>query len=374
MDLPFVDFYTRYNISPVQQDISDLEKHFQRRESLYRTLGIVPAFLEGKKIIEFGPGSGHNAIYTAHLKPSQYVLVDGNKLGINDCRENLEKTNIDFSNISFVHSLFQDYVSEEKYDLVLAENCIPHQSHPLTILKHLASFVRTGGIIVITSISAGSYLSETIRRLMRDVRLHPDSDPKDQLKELIPLIGPHLKTIQGMSRSCEDWILDNIVQPLYKVKLFSIPEAVNALKEDFDVYGTSPRFITDWRWYKVITGEERGFNEVAVDAYFRNNLNLLDYRYVFSPHRREFGEKLETMCNGTWDFMCRLEAGEQEGWEPFWELCNEIYAMINEPAPQTALALREAINWLKTSAEGASLTYFPFWWGRGSQYVSFIRR
>ena len=83
-NLSFVDFYTKHDISPVQQDISSLEKHFQRRESLYKILGIIPVFLKGKKIIEFGPGSGHNAIYTATLNPGQYVLVDGNKRGIQE--------------------------------------------------------------------------------------------------------------------------------------------------------------------------------------------------------------------------------------------------------------------------------------------------
>jgi hypothetical protein len=33
---PYVDFYSKNNISPIHQDISDIEKHLQRRELLYR--------------------------------------------------------------------------------------------------------------------------------------------------------------------------------------------------------------------------------------------------------------------------------------------------------------------------------------------------
>ena len=74
----FVSFYAENRISPVAQDLSDLRRHFQRRESLFRSLGILPLLVQGASVIEFGPGSGHNALYTASLKPATYTLVEGN--------------------------------------------------------------------------------------------------------------------------------------------------------------------------------------------------------------------------------------------------------------------------------------------------------
>ena len=35
MTASHLEFYGQFNISPVRQDISDLERHFQRREALY---------------------------------------------------------------------------------------------------------------------------------------------------------------------------------------------------------------------------------------------------------------------------------------------------------------------------------------------------
>mgnify|MGYP006176012067 CR=1 FL=1 len=49
----------------------------RRRDSLYRVLGLPPSFVRGRSVIEFGPGSGHNALFTASLAPARYVLVDG---------------------------------------------------------------------------------------------------------------------------------------------------------------------------------------------------------------------------------------------------------------------------------------------------------
>src|SRR6058998_3079939 len=53
-----VDFYRQHGISPVRQDISNLEVHFTRRAGLYRQLGLLPGFLRGRSAIEIGPGSG----------------------------------------------------------------------------------------------------------------------------------------------------------------------------------------------------------------------------------------------------------------------------------------------------------------------------
>jgi hypothetical protein len=44
MKTSFVDFYTKYNISPVSQDINDFEIHFQRINSLFASLGISWSF------------------------------------------------------------------------------------------------------------------------------------------------------------------------------------------------------------------------------------------------------------------------------------------------------------------------------------------
>ena len=62
-----IEFYRRHRISPVRQDMSDFQAHFQRRESLYLHLGLLPAFFRGRTVLEVGPGSGTNAPATLPL-------------------------------------------------------------------------------------------------------------------------------------------------------------------------------------------------------------------------------------------------------------------------------------------------------------------
>jgi hypothetical protein len=99
--------------------------------------------------LEFGPGSGHNAIYTASLNPKRYVLVDGNKLGIFECKSNINQTGIEPEKPEFHHSLIEDFQSDETFDIVIAEGFIPYQFNPVKLLRHVSKFCKKkgGGIV-----------------------------------------------------------------------------------------------------------------------------------------------------------------------------------------------------------------------------------
>ena len=73
----FVDFYRQTDRKLAFRDIGDLDSLVQTRGNLYLSLGIPPSLLEGKEILEFGPGAGHYSVFNALLRPSLYTLVDG---------------------------------------------------------------------------------------------------------------------------------------------------------------------------------------------------------------------------------------------------------------------------------------------------------
>lgn len=58
----WLEYYAEHEISPVRQDLSDINRHFAKREKLYRQLGLPCVIFEGKKILEVGPGSGYNTL------------------------------------------------------------------------------------------------------------------------------------------------------------------------------------------------------------------------------------------------------------------------------------------------------------------------
>jgi len=369
----FVDFYNKHNISPVSQNISNLEEHFQRRNSLLAGLGIPSAFINGSSVLEFGAGSGHNSTYIASLSPDKYHLVDGSNVGIRETERILSEYKI--NDLEIIQSLFLDYSSNSLFDLVWAEGCIPHQANSICILKHLSQYTKKSGIFVITTINGISHLSETIRRLVSHMHINSIEAIDAKVKAVRPLHEKHLQYLKGMSRPVDDWILDVIIQPLHKSKLFSIPDAIDVLQNEYDIYGTSPRFITDWRWYKDIIGTDRGFNKTALDSYYQNNLNLIDYRFTFPAHASEYGINLERLCNNSWSIMSSIQNGDTTQWDGFINLLNDISSVVKIKSPETSRAITEASFWLQNGAPlNQKLKYFPRWWGRGQQYASFIRK
>ena len=352
----------------------DEEAITRAREGLFLSIGLAPSSLNGRKIIEFGPGSGHYSRFNAAQGPACYTLVDGAEEILLLAEKELKVFNDRVDQFEFVHSLFQEYSSDCKYDVVFAESCIPHQREPGAIFEHIASFTKIGGIVVITTTSGVSYLSETIRRLARDARMASNEDPAFQVASMLPTITDHLSTLKGVSRSATDWILDNIVQPLNEVKLFGIPEAIGLAQNKFAFLGSSPRFLQDWSWYRNVDEPQRHINELALEQYYRTNINLVDFRYTYPLQESGFGKKLEGACCQLWQKMCDLESGQQEVWEPIFSNLDYIKDLMNRIDAPTSKSIVEAIHWLKNGAsEDCQTPHLRSWWGRGQQHLAFYR-
>ena len=102
-----LEYYIKEGISPVHYNLSDLNKHFEIRKSLYRLLGLIPNFFMGKDILEVAPGSGHNSIYTASLLPKSYDLVEPNP---NGCKDIISA----FKNLNYKHTMPKLYKKIER--------------------------------------------------------------------------------------------------------------------------------------------------------------------------------------------------------------------------------------------------------------------
>ena len=163
-----LEFYRRHRISPVRQDIRDLGAHFGRRAALYRHLGILPAFLRGRTVVEIGPGSGFNSLYTASLEPSRYVLVEPNPRGVDDIGELFSAYPELAARIEVVAAAAEDFQTAHSFEFVFCEGmlALAGVADPAQLLAAVARHTAPGGVLVITCIDAVSQLAEVLRRFI----------------------------------------------------------------------------------------------------------------------------------------------------------------------------------------------------------------
>jgi 2-polyprenyl-3-methyl-5-hydroxy-6-metoxy-1,4-benzoquinol methylase len=365
-----------YKKNPVthRMNANDAE-HFARRAYLYQLIGVPPMLLSGKNVLEFGPGEGHNSIYLASLQPHRYVLVDGDPTALDKAKQNIEQSLGNADNIETCASLFNEFSTDELFDFVVAEACLSIQNeNPGELLRHMSSLVKPGGILFITTLSPASYLSEAFRRLSRNVRLSPSAPVDEQVSVMTPLLSHHFETLQGFSRSVEDWIVDNIVQPLHKREMLSLPDAIKILSDEFRFYCSSPQFFSNWGWYKSAKIGGNDHNEQLLANYYRSIINFIDYRVENISTSYDTGYQIDEITIKIWNLIMKSERQESFDIREIEELSNELVNIIEPISPTTSSSVAEAMAWISGGAENVKQQHFNSWWGRGQQFVSFMRR
>ena len=373
----FLDFYSERNIIPVRQDIRDLEVHFRRRAGLYRQLGLVPSWIHGKDVIEFGPGTGDNAVFTASLCPGAYVLVDANPKSLDAIRERIARQLMDGNLVEVVESDVLAYPRSTEYDLVLCEGVIPSQTDPRAFARHVANFVKPGGVLVMTTVSATSHFAEICRRALKPffANRYPDFDALRNA--LVAFFREDLDSLQFTSRRYEDWVLETILQQYRAQPFFTIPDALDTLGDSFDVLGFSPGFFADGRWYKTIVGENSGVNAMARAQYLARGTAFLDGRIDSDTAGPCDGEAVERLCRQAFGVVEEMWEADDEAMLPeFLDKVSAVASAVADAMPGTARSLDDFVKGAGNLTGGdlnADFGTFRTLFGHSQQYVSLIR-
>ena len=375
-----VDFYIEHKISPVTKDISDLTVHFEKRESLFRHLGIIPSYMQGKSVLEFGPGGGHNSIYTLNLNPARYVLVDGNPTGLASVDALFAQHNRGETQYEIVESFIENFRTDERFDFVICENVIPlQQNDPRHVLRCVAEFVKPGGVLVVTCMDPVSFLADVLGQLAGELLVTPEMSVNEKLDAMRPFFQMNIDALPGASTLVDDFMMDSIIQHYPKDgKMQSVSDTVHALADLFDVYASSPHFLVDWRWYKSLYGREMQHNERAVRQYERNIHNMLDYRYVYGEITDSESVSIRELCDNIFESTKVFRRGRDE--EHLMAIREDIVRLADivcRYSQDTADSLLDFIYGIDAYVEGKPwprLDKFAAFFGRGTQYLSFIRK
>jgi hypothetical protein len=160
--------------------------------------------------------------------------------------------------------------------------------------------------------------------------------------------------------------------------MFPIDEAIETLSNQFEVNGSSPNFIVDWRWYKDITIKNNIHNKNAISHYRKNIHNLLDYRYNFDETSEAIGQEMLKCGNMIFEKSVRLQKGlDRLDIQEMNNTILELNSIMANFSTSTASGLSEFCQGVDRYLSGkpfpSSLPNFEAWWGRGTQYLSFIK-
>ena len=375
---PFIDFYNLENILPVRQNIDD-PRFFETRSFLYSRLGVPLRLLIGMEIIEFGPGGGFNAVATSKYNPSLYYFVEGSRVGVEKLKYFIDNKKICADNIEISTVDFLNFNIDKKFDLVIAEACIPGQLDPEKYLSHISSFVKKDGLIIITTTSKSSMLSEILRALYGFL-IKDSFEDTNKYKQFLEIrFATHLSQLGTNTRSIEDWVSDNIINSFHKDKSnFSLLDAARELS-NFEFQSSVPTFLFDLSWYK----------NYAFDH--SKNIENLNYQLpLFESYLLDWRVKEENLLFLSAE-MC------QEISRLIEIVFDEVFMVLNKGSSEDKVVnvlialdklrntLLPAFNETKNSItdfmafleSNSRLDYkfkdFESWWGRGQQYISFRR-
>ena len=319
-----LQFYIEHNISPVRQNIADLSRHFDRRGSLYRYLGLPKMFFRDKDVLEVGPGSGHNSLYVASCLPKSYDLLEPNPTGQAGIAKLYNEFSIEHTAPHLIKQRLEDFTPKRQYDVVISECWLGVSHHERQMMIKLGTFLKTDGILIITLASPIGAAVNAFRRLLSDKLTWDVDSMQEKTDILVQAFGTHLSTMNNMTRPYEDWVQDCMINPGF-MTICPTPEMfMEDMGEDFEIYNSYPRFNSDWRWYKSLYGENKRFNEMYMDSYYTNSHNFYDYNCLHPQRDPAKNIILEKHCLKLLSLIVDMEENRELSY------CSQITNIVKE--------------------------------------------
>ena len=366
---PFLDFYEKHGIIPTNLNIDSQPEFFMQRDRLFASLGVPPILLRGKNIFELGPGTGQKATHLLSMHPMSYVAVENNSMSLKATKAVIESSKFS-GNAEVKNQDFLTYESLTHFDLVLAELVLSTQSNPKKFLKKLLEITIDQGILVVTCCDPISMLSETLRKAITFNENLIDSDLKSSSIRIASFFKQDLDHLKGMNRVRTDWAIDQLINP-WIGPLLSIPDAIAHLGTAAVFHGSSPRFVEDHRWYKDPDLSVSEQNKDAIQNYWEKCHNFLDSRLPRSTRDTNINKSLYQLCNELY-LEVYTTNWSNDSHSRVLEICLKLKAHFTDLGELINNSLDAFIDYWQ-SGSVASLQEFRPFWGRGTQYISFIK-
>ncbi len=379
-----LEYYKQHGIAPVHYDMSSMEAHLGRRESLYSMLGLLPIIFRGNQVLEVAAGTGHNSLFVAAQMPKKYVLLEPNPPAVRHIQDV-------YANFDRPHTIpeintksLEEYNTNEPFDIILCENWLGTSEHELNLLRKLAGFVAPNGVLVVTVVSPIGFTPNLLRRFFVPYLASMDLTFEQRSKMLEQSFSSHLSTLPSMTRNVTDWVHDNMLNPAYFGLCLSAPLAISQLERFFEITGSYPSFVEDWRWFKGLYGEYRRRNEHFIEEYWKKCHNFIDSRANNFPSDPVRNQKLENTALILLSAIEKHEDAHIHGGDinRAVSVVSTVFEIFLDSIPDELVEARLAMKELKPYVANpfsisidllAELKHFGPLFGRETSYISLKR-
>lgn len=253
------DYYGRIGLNPVGHDISR-EKSFKlherkRRNLLVHHLKLPFQAFKGARVLEFGPGSGENAVVLARqgarlsfVEPLDYLIAE--------LKGKFAERGVPDAIDAVHHEVLEKFETSERYDVVFGEGFVHFLDDPVSGVRRMSSYVADEGFLVISVVHPVGTFIEFIKKVYLEMAAaalgRESAEARYELARML-FEGP-FKAINH-SRGFESWSKDCVLNPLYRPRHFlDLPEILAGLPENFALYSAWPNYASadDLIWHKNI--------------------------------------------------------------------------------------------------------------------------
>jgi hypothetical protein len=184
--------------------------------------------------------------------------------------------------------------------------------------------------------------------------------------------------MKDMSRIYGDWCMDVLIGPGFYTLSPTPKMFIEDVGDNFSIYGSYPKITTDWRWYKSLSGANKNFNEVFLEAYYRNIHNFFDFNLVFEPIDKELNLVLENSAFNLINLAGQIEnSGRIIIDDDVVNLMKDVFDKLIEINPSWSIPLGEVMGLIKNKNFNAidlsKMKNFKQMFGRELLYVSAIK-
>lgn len=268
----------RFNPVPIAlEDWAAWESHYTKRLNLYqRHLGIPLSLLHDRSVLEFGCGSGENALVLAS-NGANLTLVEPNKQVLPRLKMLFKKFGLKKRIVALLQEDIDSFESSTHYDIVLAEGFLHTLPSRDEMVQKIGSLLTPGGLAIISFNDRYGSLLEITRRMLlwRACQLAEINDVHSQSSlELARRLYSQDFSRLNASRPFEVWWKDMLVNPLFvSAYLWSYSELLSLMERSgYEFYSSSPKWsmVEHFDWYKNV-----------VDAKSRHQRLLDDWMKAF---------------------------------------------------------------------------------------------